>query len=64
MNADDELQGLWTAVFGEPPFIRAEAAVMAEVLVGALPSAPPYELETSASPVAAPDTLDRRLPEG
>ncbi len=43
MNAADELQGLWITLFGEPPFIRAEARVMAKVLVSALPAAPPYK---------------------
>ena len=45
MDASEELQALWTAVYGEPPFIRAEPHVLAKVLVDALPPAPPYEPE-------------------
>ncbi len=45
MDVEDEWQSLWTAVFGEPPFIKAEAPVIARVLVGFLPAAPPYEPE-------------------
>ena len=52
MDATYELQALWNAVFGEPPFVRADAKLMAEVLVGALPPAPPYE-PTAANPSAA-----------
>ena len=47
MDASKELQALWTVVFGEPPFIRAEADVMAQVLVASLPPAPPYEPDGS-----------------
>ena len=43
MDAADELQALWTTLFGEPPFIRAEAQVLTRLLVSALPPAPPYE---------------------
>ena len=49
MDAVEELQALWTAVYGEPPFIRAEPRVLAEVLVGALPLAPAYEPEARPS---------------
>ena len=47
MDAICELEPLWASVFGEPPSIRAEAPVLADVLVAALPSAPPYELEAT-----------------
>ena len=50
MEAVDELQALWITLFGEPPFIRAEAQLLTRVLVSALPRAPPYE------PAAAPSS--------
>lgn len=37
---------LWEAVFGEPPAIRAEAAVTARILIEHLPLAPPYEIKS------------------
>ncbi|WP_174301804.1 hypothetical protein [Caulobacter sp. S45] len=49
MDASEELQALWTAVYGEPPFIRAETGVLVRVLVDALPPAPPYEPEAEPS---------------
>ena len=49
MDANDELQALWTTLFGEPPFIRAEATVMAQVLVSAMPPAPPYRPSAATS---------------
>ena len=48
MDAEQELEALWSAVFGEPPFIRAEPEMLAEVLVRALPQAPPYVLNPTA----------------
>ena len=51
MDASKELQALWTVVFGEPPFIRADADVMAQVLVASLPPAPPYEPEGTPTSV-------------
>ena len=42
MDAEQELEALWSAVFGEPPFIRAEADMLTQVMVDALPLAPPY----------------------
>ena len=51
MDAVTELQTLWTRLFGEPPFIRAEAKLLIRVLVSALPLAPPYK-PTAASAAA------------
>jgi hypothetical protein len=44
-DAAHELERLWIDVFGEPPFIKADAKVLAKVLVTALPAAPPYKLD-------------------
>jgi hypothetical protein len=38
----NEIENLWTEVFGEPPAIRCEAKLLAEVLVRSLSSPPPY----------------------
>ena len=62
MDAAHELECLWTDVFGEPPFIKAEAKVLAHVLVTALPPAPPYELDACPrsrgdGPSGAPSVL-------
>ena len=50
MDATRELETLWIEVFGEPPLIRAEAELLAGVLVSALPSAPPYQLTVLTRP--------------
>ena len=60
MDAADELQDLWAAVFSEPPFIRAEPQMMAKILVHSLPLAPPYEVERPASSQAVPTFTSRR----
>jgi hypothetical protein len=44
MDATREIEDLWTTLFGEPPFIRAEPSILTEVLVASLPAAPPYEI--------------------
>ena len=49
MDAEQELEALWGAIFGEPPFIRAEPEVLAQVMVDALPQAPPYVLNDAAT---------------
>jgi hypothetical protein len=41
--ADDELEALWRAVFGEPPPISADPGLLAELIVRFLPRAPAYD---------------------
>jgi hypothetical protein len=41
-SAKQELEALWRAVFGEPPSINADPAMLSEILVRHLPRAPPY----------------------
>jgi hypothetical protein len=48
-EAGQELESLWAEVFGEPPSVTAAPSLLAEVLVAALPPAPPY---APASPEA------------
>ncbi len=47
MSAPDNItlemvESLWTAVFGEPPSIRCDPRMLADVLIRNLPHAPPY----------------------
>jgi hypothetical protein len=37
----DEAMALWTALFGEPPIVQADAGQMIEALLASLPL-PPY----------------------
>ena len=37
-----EIEALWAQVFGEPPAARADASMLADVLIRHLPPAPPY----------------------
>lgn len=41
-SAKQELEALWREVFGEPPSINADPALLSEILVRHLPPAPPY----------------------
>jgi hypothetical protein len=41
-SAKQELEALWREVFGEPPSINADPAMLSEILVHHLPPAPPY----------------------
>jgi len=45
-NSDDTsreaIENLWAAVFGEPPAVRADAHLLADVLIRNLPPVPPY----------------------
>jgi hypothetical protein len=41
-GVDQDIEALWTAVFGEPPPVTATAEVMLDILVRHLPPAPPY----------------------
>jgi hypothetical protein len=41
-SAKQELEALWREVFGEPPSINADPAMLSEILVRHLPPAPPY----------------------
>jgi len=38
----DEIEGLWAEVFGQPPSIRCEPQLLADVLVRSLSAPPPY----------------------
>ena len=38
----EEIEHLWAEVFGEPPSIRSEPRLLAEVLVRSLSCPPPY----------------------
>ena len=49
-DAEHELEGLWAEVFGEPPSISAPPALLVQVLVTALPPAPPYAPATLQAP--------------
>ncbi len=39
----DALAALWRTVFGQPPPLRDDSALLTAVLVEMLPNAPPYE---------------------
>lgn len=39
--ANDRIVDLWSAVFGEPPTLRTDTALMIEVLVDSLPHPAP-----------------------
>jgi hypothetical protein len=51
-DVDQDIEALWTAVFGEPPPVTATAEVMLDILVRHLPAAPPYRqlFSTTAMP--------------
>jgi hypothetical protein len=54
-SAKQELEALWCEVFGEPPPINAEPALLSEILVRHLPLAPPYiDGEQAAASEEAP----------
>ena len=53
-SAKQELEGLWRAVFGEPPSIEADPAILTAVLVRHLPLAPPYAAGADAEAQPAP----------
>ena len=38
----DEIEWLWAEVFGQPPSIRCEPHLLADVLIRSLSSPPPY----------------------
>ncbi|MBV9509568.1 MAG: hypothetical protein JO303_04725 [Caulobacteraceae bacterium] len=38
----NEIEALWTEVFGEPPLIRCEPKLLSEILVRSLSPPPPY----------------------
>jgi hypothetical protein len=38
----DEIERLWAEVFGQPPSIRCQPGLLAEVLVRSLTPPPPY----------------------
>lgn len=42
MDASDEWSCLWRELFGEPPPIRSDVGLLAEILIAVLPPAPPY----------------------
>ena len=67
MNADEELQALWIEVFGEPPIVKANAALLTGILVAGLPAAAPYEprsptAEAASTPLGGPAQTDRSRP--
>lgn len=47
-DAEQELEALWAHVFGEPPSVTASPTLLAEILVSALPLAPPYAVQAPA----------------
>ena len=48
MGATEELEALWSDVFGEPPPIRARPEELSRALVAHLPPAPAYMPQSAA----------------
>ena len=61
-QALEALEDLWMCLFGQPPCIKAEPAVLAHILVKALPMAPPYQ--PRAGPGSARVAIYAASPEG
>ncbi|HXQ09396.1 MAG TPA: hypothetical protein VN805_00180 [Caulobacteraceae bacterium] len=62
-SAKQELEALWREVFGEPPSINADPAMLSEILVRHLPPAPPYiDGEGAAASVRPPPDDDPNDP--
>ncbi|HEY2709508.1 MAG TPA: hypothetical protein VGI95_15775 [Caulobacteraceae bacterium] len=53
MDAKEELEALWTAVFGQPPVVDAEPDLLAQLIVQC--SAPPPLYGEALPGVHAPD---------
>ena len=45
----DAWSRLWTQVFGQPPPVTGDAALMARILIESLPYAPPYQPGAAAA---------------
>jgi len=45
LDAKSEMEGLWTAIFGEPPAVDAEPQLLAELIIRCSGPPPVYGME-------------------
>jgi hypothetical protein len=58
-DAKSEMEGLWTAVFGEPPAVDAEPTLLAQLILRC--SGPPPAYGMVALPYSLPRTEESRI---